>query len=92
MYIYPSRNRMKRNPLSSTADFALAGLATGIVAVIAYAIYSKNQTATTVSALSNALSNPFVNAPQSQASQAAYNAWAAGTVYGSQTCPPGTTC
>lgn len=74
----PMRRFHKKNPMTSTEDLLLAGAGVAVLALVGYAMYSKNQQASGAVAASN----PLINAPQTSASQAAYNAWAAGTQYG----------
>lgn len=68
----------KRNPLTSTEDLFLAAAGAVVLGLVGYAIYSKNQQASSGVMASNTLINP----PQSASTQSTYNAYAAGTAYG----------
>jgi len=61
----------RRNPLTTTEDLLLAGLGVGIVGLIGYAIWSKNQTST-----NQAPPNPYIATQPSQTAQEAYDNWA----------------
>ena len=69
------RRRFSRpNPLTGSEDLGLAFLGVTVLGLVGYAIYSKSRASTS----GVAATNPFINAPQTPASQAAYAGTAAG--------------